>query len=354
MRVSSVLILAALSLLSCSPKDSTPAPAPAAWRTVLDAELDRALLSIWGTGSDVYAVGGALGNGGEALALHFDGTTWSDMHAGGAESFWWVHGTSSSDVWMVGTAGRISHWNGKTFTPYVSGTSATIWGVFAFSASDAWAVGGTPGDAKAPNDVVLHFDGTAWNPEVLPDAPLGRSLFKVWGTSSNDLYVVGEAGTLWHRKGAAWKLESKDAPLASGTLFTVNGCNGGDVYAVGGGDVLHSDGTKWSKIDVTLSSQLNGVACMFSETDPDAQKHAVGSVVLVGSGGLKQRLVTGKWIDEFAVAPFTDLHGSWADASGDAFWAVGGDFLSGATPGKKRRGVIARFGAGDVSHVFKK
>lgn len=328
---------------SCSPKEGTPAPGPAAWRTVLDAELDRPLLSVWGAGSsDVFAVGGALGNGGEALALHFDGATWTDLHAGGTETFWWVHGTSSGDVWMVGTGGRISHWDGKTFTHYASSTTATIWGVFAFSRTDVWAVGGTPGDPKAPNDLVLHFDGTAFRPEALPGAPLGRSLFKVWGSSANDLYVVGEAGTVWHRQGTTWTLESKDAPLAGGTLFTVNGCGPSDVWAVGGGDVLHRDAAGWTKVPVELSSQVNGVACASN-----------GEVAIVGNGGLKQRLTAGKWVDEFALPPFTDFHGVWADPAGGAYWAVGGDFLSAASPGKKRRGVLARYGAGDVSHAYK-
>ena len=56
--------------------DGGPPPGPPAWQVVLDGEdLDRVTLSVWGAGpSDVFAVGGPLGNPGyETLAIHFDG-----------------------------------------------------------------------------------------------------------------------------------------------------------------------------------------------------------------------------------------------------------------------------------------
>src|SRR6202012_123736 len=105
---------------------------------------------------------------------------------------------------------------------------------------------GTPeGGTAAPNDVVLHWDGSAWTQEALPGAPLGRSLNKVWGASSTDLYAVGEAATIWHRQGTTWAQETNPA---TSNLLTVFGCSATDVYAVGGQDVLHSDGAAWSNV----------------------------------------------------------------------------------------------------------
>ena len=334
--------LAAFALLLGCSSDPPEQPTNAQWKTVLEPQLDRALLSVWGTGNEVFAVGGSLGNGLPTLALRYDGKLWRELNPGGTETFWWVNGTSANDVWMVGEKGRIAHFDGGAFAAHPSGTTATLWGVWAFAKNDAWAVGGTPGGGTAqPNDVVLHFDGAAWKPEVLPDAPLGRSLFKVWGTSSSDLYVVGEAGTIWHRKGTAWVLESK-TPLATGTLFTVYGCSASEVYAVGGNDVLRSDGNAWSRVAIDLSSQVNGVSC------------AGVNLAVVGFGGLKQRLVSGKWVDEFSLEPFADLHAVWADANSGDLWAVGGEWLSSPSPGKPRRGVVARFGRGDVGSTIVK
>lgn len=341
-----ILGLACLSItLGCSPPPNPNPipPTPPAWQVILDGStLDRAVLSIWGSdASDVFAVGGPLGNGQKTLAIHYDGSTWTDLHPGGTDTYWWVSGSSANDVWMVGENGRITHWDGKTFIEHVSGTTATLWGVWSASATDAWIVGGTPeGGTSQPNDIVLHWNGTSWSTVPLPKDVEGRSLYKVWGTSSDNLYVVGEAGTIWHKKGANWILES-NPPLATGTLFTVAGSSANNVYAVGTFDVLHSDGTKWEKQEISLTSSVNGVACLSAE-----------EAILVGFGGSKQRLVEGVWTDDFIEEPHGDLHAAWADGKG-AYWAVGGNFVAPTSSGASRQGLVARYGPGQVSSTLK-
>jgi hypothetical protein len=307
------------------------------------SNLRATLLCVWGTGpEDVFAVGGALGNGSESLVLHYDGTRWTDLAAGGTETFWWAHGTRGTDVWAVGEKGRIAHWDGAKLTAYASGTTATLYGVWAAAADDVWAVGGTVGATQgggAPNDVLLHFDGSSWTPSPLPQT-LGRTFFKVWGTASNNLYVVGEAGTIWHRRGVQWALESQ-APAVTGKLVTVNGCSAGEVYAVGDRNVLRSNGATWTRAEDMLTDDVNGVSCA-----------SPGHVVLVGGGGLKQRLVAGQWLDDFSQDPHLDLHGAWADSTG-AFWAAGGDFASLPNDaGTSREGVLAYFGVNPPASAF--
>ena len=328
-----------LTTTACSHDKGGGGGSAPAWEVVFDdTTLGGAVLSAWGTAPDnVYVVGGPLGNAGfEAVAVHYDGAGWTRLAPGGTDSFWWVSGSGPRDVWMVGEKGRITHWDGAAFEDHPPLTTATVWGVWAAGPSDAWAVGGTPeGGTSQANDVVLHWDGTAWTQETLPGTPLGRALYKVWGTASDDLYAVGESGTIWHRRGTTWAEEQNPA---TSNLFTVYGCSATDVYAVGGQDVLHSDGGgTWTEVPVMLGNSVNGVTC-----DPS------GEVLLVGFGGLKQRRVDGLWINEFTKEPYSDLHGSWAEGGG-AFWALGGDFASTATPGKARRAVIARYGAGSVA-----
>ena len=333
-------VLGTLALAGCPDESSGSggsggAPTEPGWQVVFDdGELNGALLSIWGTEKkSVFAAGGPLRNGGrDALALHFNGNSWTDLKAGGDDSFWWVHGTSDSDVWFVGENGRISHYDGTAFTEHDSGTTATLWGAYAFAPDDVWVVGGTVGGASTtPDDIVLHYDGTAFTAVTLPGEPLGRALFKIWGTSSDDLFVVGEAGIIWHKEGSEWVNQS-DPPVANGTLTTVHGCSSDDVYAVGGRDVLHFDGTAWSKVDLSLGNDVNGVYC----AAPD-------SVGITGMGGLKQRLVNGEWQNEFASDPHGDLHSIWADEEG-SFWVAGGDFITGVKPNQPRNGIIARYG----------
>jgi hypothetical protein len=270
--------------------------------------------------------------------LHYDGHAWKDLAVAGTDTFWWTHGTSGKDVWMVGENGRIVHWDGASFAEHTSGTTATLYGVWAVASDDVWTVGGTPeGGNRQPNDVILHFDGASWTPGSLSQT-LGRAFFKVWGTSTDNLYVVGEAATIWHHTGGAWTRESNPA---KGNLTTVAGCSASEVYAVGGRDVLRSDGATWTHVDVTLTNDVSGVACA-----------SPGNGVLVGSGGLKQRMVDGSWHDDFGAEPYdTELHGAWADPTG-SYWAAGGDYFSSPQPDAARSGVIGYYGTAVPSRLF--
>jgi hypothetical protein len=324
-----LLLLSFISLAACSP--SSPPPA-AAWHVVL-SNLQGTLLSVWGTApNDVFTVGGPLGNGSPTVMLHYDGSAWHDLGPGGTETFWWTHGTSDHDVWAVGEKGRIVHWDGTKLASFTWATTATLYGVWAAAPDDAWAVGGTPeGGTSQPNDIVLHFDGTSWTPSPLP-MQLGRTYFKVWGSSADDLFIVGEAGTVWHRAGGQW---TQTPSMATGTLLTVSGCSANEVYAVGGEDVLRWDGQSWSRaipID-QLMQQVNGVGC-----------GPPGSVVIVGFGGFKERLAGGVWQDDFMDDPLVDLHGAWADGTG-AYWAAGGDFSTPPKQGAPRGGTLAYYGS---------
>ncbi len=338
------LLFAILLLTGCPSDPVTPTPddagadaGPAAWHVVAE-NLDGALLSVWGTSStDVWSVGGALGNGGSPTVVRWDGTKMSTVATTGTETYWWVHGTSATDVWLVGEKGRISHWNGSALEEKTSGTTATLFGAFAFAPNDVWAVGGTPDDPGAPNDVVLHWDGTAWKTETVPE-PKKLAFFKVWGASADDLWIVGEAGIIWHRTGGAWKREGEG--VAKGRLTTVAGCSANEVYAVGGRDLLTWNGTTWTRSDALLVNDVNGVACApASVRDKPGQARAV----VVGGGSLKLRLVGGTWQSDFGSVPFSDLHGAWIDDTG-ALWGAGGAFAAAARPGGKRDGVLARYG----------
>lgn len=341
-----------LALLGCSSSSVTPppsdggadtdAPATVEWTPVVE-KLDGALLSIWGTGAnEAFAVGGSLGNGLRALVLRFDGAKWKRLDPGHTDTYWWVHGTSATDVWMVGEKGRISHFDGASLKDYPGVTTATLFGVWASSPNDAWAVGGSFENPGLPNDVVLHWDGASWKPEALPQK-LDRTHFKVWGASADDVYVVGDLGTVWHKKSGTWKREAEG--VATERILTVTGCSPTEIYAVGGRTILRSAGDgQWAKVtDVALVSDVNGVACA-----PSAAPN--GKVLVVGGGSLKLRQVDGKLVSDFGSKPFTDLHGAWIDPTG-AMWGVGGNFLGSARPGATRDGVIARYGAGVVSGV---
>jgi hypothetical protein len=87
----------------------------------------------------------------------------------------------------------------------------------------------------------------------------GISLSAVWGSSSNDVWAVGAAGTIAHFDGAEWSVLPKNDAGTDQTLFTVWGSGSNDVWA-GSTErvILHSDGWKeghatWSRVEGSAS-----------------------------------------------------------------------------------------------------
>jgi hypothetical protein len=128
----------------------------------------------------------------------------------------------------------------------------------------------------------------------------------------------------------AWQtvLDGQDL---DGVVLSVWGSAPGDVYAVGG--PLGNEGFE------TLAVHFDGAA--WQRLHPDGSETYWW---VAGSGPSDVWMVGEK-------GRITHWDGAWSDGQG-AFWAVGGDFYGTPAPGKRRRGVVARFGSGMVSGVL--
>ena len=127
---------------------------------------------------------------------------------------------NENNIWAVGEiflndslgqpdphAYNAAHWNGneweiKKISVEFRGNLITppLEGVFAFSSSDIWLVGSLP----------IHGDGNDWEIfDLRTTVDPNLSLSKSWGTTSNDIYFVGRAGSIAHYNGTSWqKIES--------------------------------------------------------------------------------------------------------------------------------------------------
>ena len=302
--------------------------APPHWSVPVDG-LDRVPLSIWAAGPrDLYAVGGALGSGGDALFLHDDGATWAPIPVQSQATLWWVFGLSGTDVYSVGEQGTILHWDGSALTQLASPTTRTLYGIWGTSDDDLWAVGGEPGS----DGVLLHKDASGWTEQ--PVGVAGVALFKVWGSGASDVFVCGEGGTILHFDGTSWIKQPTGLSITT-TLFTISGRAPDDVYAVGGfgkGVALHYDGQAWSPlVDPVVGSagSLSGVSI-----------GSDGTLLLVGASGTRLFGTPGMLVDDSADPPRDDLHA--ALVIGDEAYAVGGNYL--APPPAARHGIIAHYG----------
>jgi len=134
---------------------------------------------------------------------------------------------NENNIWVVGEiymnrpdgtpdpdSYNAAHWDGqqwevKKIEVLFRGSiiSPPLEGVFAFSSTDIWFVGSLP----------IHGDGSNWtmydlrttlNPNI--------SLSKCWGSSTNDMYFVGNGGSIAHYKNGSW------SKIESGTQTDIN------------------------------------------------------------------------------------------------------------------------------------
>jgi hypothetical protein len=334
--LSSLVLVAAMASPAC--RSSSPAAQLAApeWQ-LLASELPSALLSVSGRSpADVFAVGADKGRG--PLVLHFDGKAWSRLATGTRGDLWWVQALADGPVLMAGAGATILRYDGRRFerlpTPGLG--KQTIYGVWGRSADDFYAVG----SAAGRDGFVWHWRAGAFEKEVLPldlpRAPGGEvpGFFKVWG-GGDDVWVVGAAGTVIHRKGAA-----PFAVVPSGakdTLFTVHGA-GDRLLAVGGasnGVLLELEGVtapRFRDASPPGTALIQGVFATDRWGDWASGERAL--VYTRKAGGAFAVVEHG-----FSLPAASSLHSVFVDSAGGV-WSAGGNVLTPALDG----GMLLHYG----------
>jgi hypothetical protein len=160
---------------------------------------DTVARSIWGSSSsDLWIAASQLNvPGREALMYHGrsadGGVAFIEVDSQSSNTIESIHGTSSNDVWAVGSGGAIRHITAADVRWQVvaSPTTETLHAVWASAPNDVWAVG--------DNGTILHYDGTTFSKSVA-QFPVGRkpALYGIWGSSPSDVWIVGDAIALHH------------------------------------------------------------------------------------------------------------------------------------------------------------
>jgi hypothetical protein len=200
--------------------------------------------------------------------------------------------------------------------------TGTLNGVWSAGVNDVWAVGN--------GGTIAHFDGS-WHAEP---SPTTAALYDVWVTYENGtVWAVGEDGTIARRHGGAWSIIPSATP---NDLFGVWGTAGDDVWAVGvNGIIEHWNGSEWTVshdrgagvLEAVSGSSSTDVWAVGGGTEPDGDR---ASLLLHWDGGCwteffvcnpeGNRFAAGGWV--------ATLHDVWvlADAKG---WAAGDCFPGG-------------------------
>jgi hypothetical protein len=163
--------------------------------------------------ADVWAVGSAWSPGPtplvtSALALHFDGVSWSEAPTpptSGPSLLTDVDMRTVSDGWAVGqTSGGqglrplILRWQAEAWVPVPAPKilpAGYLTSVAAIGPDDAWAVGIRVLAGSARSAFALHWDGTAWTEVGLPAVSGNTSLDSVAATGPSNVWAAGSACT---------------------------------------------------------------------------------------------------------------------------------------------------------------
>jgi hypothetical protein len=244
--------------------------------------------------------------------------------------------TNITGVWVFGPndiiiiANSIYHFDGINFTviPAYDNTNNNVtlngamsgYNIFAFSKIDYWLVHGS--------DVLHTGDGTYFR-----DYRPGSSN-ACWGSSPNDVFVVGNGGQIHHFDGTSFSQMTSNTTKDLGSVW---GTSHNNVWATGWNSskgetvLMHYDGTSWKEDELSTSGKIND--------------YAIGTVWACDSAGVPIAVIAGTRV----------LHktgnGIWrSDTSEVGNGLGGGDYIGIGAFGGTSTDIFAVGGWGFVSH----
>jgi hypothetical protein len=286
--------------------------------------------------------------------LRFNGTSWTRLTLPPVGALYGVWGSGAGHVVAVGAEGLIVSFNGSSWTVTESPVVTTLRAVWGLSAGDMWAVSRPPSVTDiAP---ILHFTSGQWRVNDLPRGQFNA----VFGLASNNVYAVGEGGSILHYDGALWRAEQSGTtvPLrgvwaaAPDAVFVV----GGDRSTGGGTVILRNVAMSWEPAPGARADPLfphSGAQGVWGASASDvfvAGDAGIGTVArydgagwtmplrsntlrdvwgtgthlfAVGEKGTALRSSGGEWTG-MVTNSAADLYGVWASGPADAF-AVGAE-----------------------------
>jgi hypothetical protein len=219
------------------------------WNEYSDVKGELNMSSCWVFGvNDIYAM--------NVYLYHFDGSSWSQAslngQAPGQLTGFSIFGFNDNDFWMNGYD-IIYHWNGSNVI-----------------------------ETRLENTGVWHY-------------PQDGSIHSSWGTSSSDMFFVGDSGTILHFDGMNWINFPKLTELP---LYSIWGIGDNNIWACGFDEsytsvLLHYNGTAWTEVNL----QGNFISSVWAT---DSAGHE-----LVYTAGLRvwHKWDNGAWICDSVMQP---------------------------------------------------
>jgi hypothetical protein len=344
--VISAAVAAAALILGTSPAGAATTPS-AGWHSFTPPVAGGSLLDLYApSAGDAWAVGESSTGG--SLYQHFaNGTAWKSAKGPSLGPVSAISGTSDKDLWVLG-ASSSANYNGSSWTTHplvIPAGTAGEGDQFDTSADALYVAGPTDvyaavavidNTSLANEDVLEHFNGTAWSVVTnVPNVSTANSLIsQITGSGPDDVYlsVVNNNGTeaeLEHFNGTSWSSVS-----LPGTPFDVNveETGSGQALAVGSSDgagyAAQLSGGKWTKVSMPFTDAL-------PVGEAGGSGRAWAAMVNYDNGSVPESLwqwSAGKWTQiqpnhdgaSDGLVGATDGSGLWALTFGNIFTGDGG------------------------------
>ena len=199
--------------------------------TVVHEHPDGEFNAVWASSTnDIYIAGR------DSLILHYDGVRWEDQSVTESGHFVALWGSGPGDVYAL--AGQSIYHDSGTGWAEELDAGVILMDIDGASADNIYVVG--------EQGTLLHFTGFGWAPVVLPGGE-DAYLFGISMSSETSAVVVGYPGVVARLSGISWTLEHKGRDL---TWRGVMGVAPDAVYAVAEQGTLGVyDGSEWSYLD---------------------------------------------------------------------------------------------------------
>jgi hypothetical protein len=165
-----------------------------------------------------------------------------------------IWGSRSNDLYVVGNNGNVAHYVSGTWSRIESGTETRIndvWGIISnesktilYCPVSSFFV---PGDKKILKVIDGQVDSVYWNRDV--------RLYSAWAVNENILYVCGEG--VYVNKFGVWN-EIDLYPVETGS---VRGNGSNDIFIVGdAGAIFHFNGVSWKMLSTPNNKSYSKVS----------------------------------------------------------------------------------------------
>lgn len=189
--------------------------------------------------------------------------------------------------------------DGSTWSVVKTGVTSDVFGLWGSSGNDLFAVG--------QDGTVLYFDGFGFTHQ--PVADTHATLRAIHGSGPTDAWAVGDEGTVLHFSETGW--QRMEVPVAANRALKGVACNDADdCFAVAHGFAMHYDGADWNLVPGVPGKELNAVVATGTGTAVAVGYY--GTVVnLTPTLGFQESIGFGQTLRAVTRAPNGDL------------WAVG-------------------------------